>query len=109
MCQRLRDILFPTNILGKDKRTIKFALPEGVSSVSFGVKWQGGDGSDCTLSFTRKTSVEGVYEVWKDRHIIQPVYQTWFIEMDTRPFIGNCVYLKCTNVTSLIVNGETLI
>ena len=108
MCQRLRDILFPTNILGKDKRTIRFYLPDGISTWTPNIAWTGKSGSSCTLSLTRQKP-DGTLEVWKDVKIPQPVYQPVFINIDTQPFVENCIYFKCTDVTSLIVNGETLI
>lgn len=120
MCQRLRDILFPTNILGKDKRTIKYSLAD--------TPIDGGGYKNITMTWSGKR-LEFVYtERLEDVNTGEVKYQPvtlveinqeaekWVEDIDfgthdgfIHSAVGDMLYLKCTDVTTLIVNGQKLI
>ena len=122
MCQRLRDILFPTNILGKDKRTIRFALPDNLTPVHLTIDWAGDHLECCYVervvwhymtpephTSTKKTPVHYRYNNTEQGTQEIDIYRGLYHNVSRTDVVDSCVYFKCTNVTSLIVNGETLI
>lgn len=113
MCKWIKDILFPTNILGKKKKCVKVAIenPPYTDRV-FNVDWQGERLNICYTSLfrrsrtTKATPVRLVYNEEEQGEQSFTVSQN--STLDRRTWTDE-VYFNCTNVTKLIVNGEQLI
>ena len=111
MCKKIKDILFPLNILGKKHRTFVFEQTHPpYNKYNYYVKWKG---ERLEFSYTRfyrnggRTLHMGQREEftngdYNEEHLT--------VRQSTAPtsWAGN-LYLKCTNVTYLDVNGTVLI
>lgn len=109
MCDWLKDILFPTNLLGKKRQSIVYDLsgvPMINNKVTLNIMWSG---DRLVISRTKLgpasgmvTPITEVYEYATDEPITVTQYRG-------QPFSDNAVFFDCTNVTKLEVNGEILI
>ena len=115
MClQRLRDILFPLNVLAKDRRVITFdasAVPTVMYVKTLNIVWTGKRLG--ILSTTRVTTM-GVGDKYRQERTYYTdgngSSETYSVQDGTLTKTTNfTVYFDCTNVTSLIVNGTTII
>lgn len=106
MCQRLRDILQPLNVLGKDIKNIQYPLSRTAFPINLTIKWTG-DYLDAKWTIKKNSGKLAK----ADFHDKNQVDKTRIIPIT--PMGGDRaysdLYFKCINVTSLIVNGETLI
>ena len=120
MCQHLRDILYPLNILCKNKRTIRYSLAD--------TPIDGGGFKNITMIWSGKR-LEFVYtERLEDVNTGNVTYQSvkrvqtnqeaekWVEDIDfgthdgfIHSAVGDMLYLKCTGVTTLIVNGHNVL
>lgn len=124
MCKRIKDILFPLNVLGKKtvSKSCKLQIPEGQDYINIQVFWQG---ERLEMTFThiktivpaRKRINNPVRVIVENGEEIDEDYNIGYHGIDFLA-IGavasdapehNVIYFKCTNVTSLIVNGEQII
>lgn len=117
MCQRLRDIFFPTNVLGKDKRTIKFSLASLTPSMHhliFDIQFVGERLEVCY------TQIANYGKQYRQQSFLYEDGDGTLFNFDIHPYDRNgdkvrngaldeLIYFKCTNVTSLIVDGQQLI
>ena len=106
MCQRLRDIFFPTNVLGKDIRCVSYPLSRTQFPINLTCQWVG---DRILVQWTFKSS-SGRYV--KAEIKLKDGTPATFVVPATP--MGNTraasdLNFKCTNVTSLIVNGQQLI
>ena len=125
MCvQKIKDILFPTNVLGKNviSKSCKLQIPEGDPDVTIHVEWEG---ERLEIAFThiktivpaRKRENISIRETLEDGDTFEETYcvgyhsiNFWAIgSVDVDAPEHNVIYFKCTNVTSLVCNGETII
>ena len=106
MCQRLRDILLPTNVLGKDIRCVSYPLSRTQFPINLTCQWVG---DRILVQWTVKKS-SGKYA--KAKMTVKDGTPATFVVHAT-PMGGDRaasdLYFKCTNVTSLIVDGQQLI
>ena len=125
MCvQKIKDILFPTNVLGKNviSKSCKLQIPEGQNYVNIHVEWEG---ERLEIAFTHiKTNVPArkreninIREMLEDGDTFEETYYVgyhsvnlWAIgATDDNAPEHNVIYFKCTNVTKLVCNGEQII
>ena len=113
MCKWIKDILFPTNVLGKKKDSfgIKIDNPP-YTSRDFNITWTG---ERLEVAYTkqirqgRKYFKEPVRLLFKDGNESEESFIVGQrLIYQGREWTDN-VYFNCTNVTKLIVNGEQLI
>ena len=111
MCKWLRNILFPTNILNKHVQSFEFEqVHPPYNSYTYEIDWTG---ERLEFNYYMNTRSGGKV-VHTPKQIIftdgNESGEQIFIRQSLAPvvFVSN-LYLKCTNVTSLVVNGETLI
>lgn len=105
MSKQVKDILFPLNVLGKDKKCVKWER-NFLSTNSYLVQWVGDALQVCHTTLNLADSrVEPT--------IIRKTGGGSFLYTVATginyPIMNNTVYFNCTNVTSLIVDGEQLI
>ncbi len=121
MCKRLRDIFFPTNLLGKNVRCVSFDT-SGVEVVDgrkvFTILK---DGGNVELSYTKfdrdtttppphKTKYTSVKQkLTLARNVVRVPHSDPGAMGHTFGIANNVLYFKCTNVQSLTVNGTRLI
>ena len=125
MCmKKIKDILFPTNLLGKNKKSFAYRL-DYVPAIDFtktvNVVWSGKrlDITYTTIEYPRRpgyspTPDEFIYTpfryTYKDGDEDTRVIETPFVRTNhVIDVISHSVFFNCTNVTSLVVNGEQLI
>lgn len=119
MCKQLLSILFPLNILGKKIVNKKYIIPIPRYPQTINIVWTG---EALDVAYTN-------YSVHNPEYSTLPPqatqHRTRFVDGDqssvgvyvmiksdiyeTVTIVNDTLYFKCTNVTSLIVNGETLI
>lgn len=111
MCKFIKDILFPLNVLGKKKRSIVIDLPDGYDPVTLNINWEG-DRID--VRYTRIWLPPRQYG--KAQGIEQTLINGDAAAVDVirvnnvhQRITCDKVYLECTNVEYLYVNGEKLI
>ena len=112
-CKKIKDILHPFNIFGKDRRNFVIDLPDGYNSVPMAMEWTG---ERVIVRYTRIWSPPKKYPhgepytlVFEDANMREDTF-TVVRAQNIHEHVGcKKIYLDCTNVTSLIVNGETLI
>lgn len=124
MCKRLRDILFPTNLLGKDVRCVEYDTsdtPYTGSNVGrhkhFDINWTG---DQLVVSYTIRSAV--IYgpgraditlyrenELFSEDGASELNVGCRITQTNRRQLETEMLYIKCTNVTSLEINGETII
>ena len=117
MCKWIKDILFPTNVLGNKKNSIRIDLPDlQIGENLVGIDWIG-DRIDVTWTY-RITDMQ-------QRHVTYEQHHETFYDADQREDVitlievynahviqrvsDACIYINCTNVTQLLVNGEQYI
>jgi len=111
MCKWLRDILFPTNVLGKKIRTFTFPqVHPPYSSYNYDIEWTGerleftytisGRSGMIVKHYPHRITFENGNETEENVYVRQSQFPNAY---------SSDLYLKCTNVTKLIVNGEQLI
>lgn len=111
MCKWIKDILFPTNVLGKKIRTFTFPqVHPPYNSYNYDIEWTG---ERLEFTYTRYGRSGEVVRHFPRRIMFQDGNETEenvSIRQSQMPYVyvGD-LYLKCTNVTKLIVNGEQLI
>lgn len=113
MCKWIKDILFPTNVLGKKKKCIKVAIDNPpYTNRTFDIEWTGERLDICYTRIVRRgrTSTHNGQRLQftngndtEESFIIGQRATTTL-----REWVDE-VYFNCTNVTKLIVNGEQLI
>lgn len=119
MCKWLRDILFPTNVLGKKKQCVKYQLPVGFTSGTLNIQWEG-ERLDVTFTYGVQIklplSERRRYYTNERYNFVDGDGGIDTIDIETRETMrdatwveGQMIYFNCTNVTQLIVNGEQLI
>lgn len=112
MCLRkLRDILFPTNLLGKDVKSVSFdtsGIPLVDMTKTLQVEWQGEINE---MTFVIYRPIAGGKRRFPQRYVLtNGESQTIVLSNYLKNRIDNEVlYFKCTNVTSLSVNGQQII
>lgn len=119
MCKKLRDILFPTNVLGKDKRTIKFSLKNksiSLHRILLDIQFVG---KRLEICYTQVTN----YNNYQEKSVAYENGDGTSILLDIHPYdrdgqygdiirngaLGDMIYLKCTDVTSLIIDWQQII
>ena len=119
MCviKRFRDFHFPFNFFGKKMRTVTYKLPSGTAPVIMYESFTGDRIDSCYTNIyvdvnTGEEEIVGLKDVYTNSQAITPytVYRgTGILPNKDIKVVGDVVYYRCTNVTSLIVNGEQLI
>lgn len=111
MCKWIKDILFPTNVFGKKIKTFTFPHTHPpYNSYNYDIEWTGE-----RLEFTYTQSGRSGGKVIQIPHRItfengNNTEENVFVKQTQFPSSwASDLYLKCTNVTKLIVNGEQLI
>lgn len=104
MCKWLRDILFPTNVLGKKKRCVKW-VHNFSSADNYTIQWAGDRLQICHASIW----INGKIDRFKDTYTVGGTFLYFVAAGVNYQVVNNTLYFNCTNVTSLIVNGEQLI
>ena len=112
-CKKIKQILWPFNIFGKDKKAISYPLPRDPLPHSIPVEWIG-ERLRVSFVFTKHLLTPSPHNVnipvvldFTDGDGTTETINTWkngFVITDDWT-----IHFNCTNVTSLIVNGETLI
>ncbi len=113
MClKKIKDILFPFNIFGKDKKCVIFKIPDSIVIPYTIDIWWTGDRLQETYSYiwTNHDPVPRrlIYTDGNNTHI----QHTGIIPGGLNPnavIMDNKIYFNCTNVTRLNVNGVDLI
>ena len=125
MCKKIKDILFPTNLLGR-KVVCKSAVVSAptrwpAQTITHTVIWSGDRlqiDYTCTTAATIRPG-RGMYDI--DRYeMIREAGDMSTETFDittyskghggaTRALVENTIYFKCTNVTYLSIDGEQLI
>ena len=117
MCKQLLSILFPLNILGKKRKCVKYSvydLPVVGNKKVVNISWVGErlvvthsevqtipfGGEDKT--YQRRSDFYGDGQTTQSEVVTVIAANYWYV-------VNDMVYFSCTNVTSLVVNGETLI
>ena len=100
-CKKIKQILFPLNIFGKDKRCVTYTLPENTFMY------------DCTIEVTGdymvlNANIKGSNVKVNFNHPVSTTYDL-FIGGNTDYVRNHILYFNCTNITYLSVNGERLI
>ena len=124
MCKRIKDILWPTNIFGKKivSKSCKLQIPEGQNYINIQAFWQG-ERLEMTFTHIRtlvlsrkrinnpvRVIVENGEEIDEDYNIGYHGLEFFAIgAVASDAPEHNVIYFKCTNVTSLVVNGQQLI
>ncbi len=117
MCKQLLSILFPLNILGKNRKSRKFTIGDGF--VILNITYTG-EKLDCLWTYDVKTAPPGmkpVQEYFHERVTYSNGSSTTeqlYINQGAQGYreqvvAGRTIYFSCTNITSLVVNGQTLI
>lgn len=118
MCKRIKDILFPTNVLGKKKKCIKVAVPEQSGAYNYEIVWSG-ERLQVAWAYNVQIKTPGERRRYIDPHkeiftngdddpetitIVQVNNaRTWQQVSDAQ------LHINCTNVTKLTINGEQYI
>lgn len=112
-CKKLKQILFPLNIFGKNKQCIAYDVPNDYSNISLDIFWIG---ERLGVSWTRFVRHGGRFTYEQKREMFENAVeedeQIIDIRRTVNPQVGvweNKIYFNCTNVTYLKVNGEILI
>lgn len=112
----IKDLLFPTNVLGKKMRTFTLPMihPPYVSK-TFNIVWSGEYLQVKRMQYlrpdhlqykTRRTPIEEHFTYGDMTNVELIVYQG---HVGGATVFSNNVYLKCINVTYLEINGERYI
>lgn len=110
MCKFIKDILFPLNVLGKKMQVIKYKLPSGNTPVAMTISFTGerliSMWTRIDTTWAGYVQVDGIKDVYANSEAITPymLYRSATVAIQ-----DDIIYFRCTNITSLIVNGETLI
>ena len=111
-CKKIKDILFPLNVLGKKKQCVNYQLTDPLPN-TIPVEWIG---ERLRITFTyykriyhpmpKKVTIPEIVDLENGdgSEEIIGVHRNGFAIADDWT-----IHFNCTNVTSLIVNGETLI
>ena len=109
MCDWLKNILFPTNLLGKKRQSIAYDL-NGVPMINnkrtLNILWSG---DRLVISRTELGPWSGAVSPQTDVYEYSTDEPITIIQYRGKPFSDNAVFFDCTNVTKLEVNGEILI
>ena len=115
MCKWIKDILWPTNVLGSKKQSFKVEIPAPpYEDVLFTVEWTGRRLDVCYCIHFRK----GRDSKYTDRRLTYTAAegdegtQTFTVHQDAaadRRTWVTAVFFECTDVTKLIVNGQQFI
>lgn len=119
MClKKLKEILFPTNVLGKNKRCVTFdtsGTPVVDDKKTFTIVWAGEAlqvsytqqrSGQISYTFKKYTPIKELYTGGGTETLEAPEYAT----IHSAVWISNDIlYFNCTNVTSLVVNGDQII
>lgn len=117
MCKQLKDILFPLNVLGKKMKSIAYPLSDELTDEELQIVWAG---ERLQVSWTeiltipnpRKKIVASMRFMYTDSEGKEEsiIVRRGLLPHGERVTVtDNKVFFLCTNVTSLIVNGQTLI
>lgn len=113
MCKWIKDILFPTNVLGKKRKVIPFdtsAIP-AMPFKTVTIQWTGERLQVC-FTYATYNHYNNQYNYTQEK-IDYSGGGTETLSLRDDWSIGkvnnDVVYFNCTNVTSLVVNGQTLI
>ena len=119
MCKRIKDILWPTNIFGKHKQSVAFDLPDNNTVVSLNIVWSG---ERMIAEYTKRVVTKAPNLPISTMDFPERITYTngdstsenlWIMRgaqgyrITSTP--ENKVHFTCTNVTSLVVNGQQLI
>lgn len=118
MCKFIKDILFPLNVLGKKKRTFKIDVPAASGTYPFDFYWEG-ERLEIAWAYEiqiktpgqRRHFVEQHKEIYTDGDIEQ-AHHIDIVQLNnisTWQTANGYIYLNCTNVTYLGMNGTILI
>ena len=111
---KLRDILFPTNVTGADKRVISYDITNAPHTPPpnkhLNIQY---NGELLQVCFTYRHYNNHSGQVWYEE-VKQQYSGNGNVDLSLKDEYwqrvnDNVVYFNCTNVTSLIVNGDTLI
>lgn len=117
MCKQLLSILFPLNILGKKRKCVKYSvydLPVVGNEKTLNISWVGERlivTHTIIQSFPFSREKETL-QYKSDFHGDEQTTQSEVVIVRAGNYletVNDMVYFSCTNVTSLIVNGQTLI
>ena len=111
-CKKIKDILHPFNIFGKDKRNFVIDIPNEDGLFYLNIEWTG---DRLQVVWTKSYRNGGIIEHRSERKTYENgtiTEETIEIRQSTIPYVkvsNHKIYLDCTNVTYLSVNGEDLI
>lgn len=119
MCKWIKDILFPTNCFGKKKKCAKYQLPDGFTSVTLNIQWEG-ERLDVTFTYgvqiklppseRRRYYTNERFNFVDGDGGVDTIYIDRYNTAQNAKWVEEqMIYFNCTNVTQLIVNGEQLI
>ena len=112
MCmKKIKQILFPLNVLGKDMRTFTFPqVHPPYNNYNYDIVWTG---ERLEFAWTQYAKTGGTVAVMPMRQEFvngNESEENVFVRQTIAPSSwADDLHLKCTNVTKLIINGETLI
>lgn len=108
MCKWIKNILFPTNLLGKKKRCVTYQLPTNPATLP--IEWTG-ERLRVTYTFIKsvppkviKKPVVYMFSDGNETEEILDTHKAGFSIAEERT-----IHFECTNVTHLEINGETII
>ena len=105
MCfKKIKDILFPLNVFGKDRKSIAYDVPGATYYMS--VTWIG-DRLD--LIYCNEDINTGEITETRNTYTIDGGFFQTVINGINYKIPQNKIFFNCTNVTSLIVDGNQLI
>lgn len=119
MCKRIKDILWPTNIFGKHKQSVAFDLPDNNAAMLLSIIWSG---ERMIAEYTKRVVIKAPNLPVSTMDLPERTTYTNGDSTSEYLFIArgaegyrkvstpeNKVHFTCTNVTSLVVNGQQLI
>ena len=113
-CKKIKQILFPLNIFGKDKRSFEIDVPNPpYTDVLFNIEWTG-ERLDVRYAALEKignkpTASRPVRYQYTNGTITEETITVHQEAVLNRRRWTDKIYIECTNVTYLSVNGEDLI
>ena len=121
---KTKDILFPTNVFGKKRKIVSYDTDNAprdtsmypIINVTFDIQWSGEQIEILYGMRRRYGNPPNITETIKSRRKLLRDSQAYNLfeqinvsSIDNTQFVNNIMYFSCTNVTRLVVNGETLI
>lgn len=108
MCKWLRNILQPLNVLNKNIRCVSYPLSRTAHPINIPIKWTG------DALYVRWTLIntnnpnKNIAAKFDDKNGNETTRVVHITPMGNNR-ANSDLFIKCVNVSSLIVNGETII